>query len=395
MHEQTSDRRHVSRFSPIAGVMALAAALVIGMIVPVTVAAQVLLNGNFENNPQPGFPIVTAPAFIDPGSNTWKVTAGTVNVGTTPAGTTCPGPPATSHCIDLNGDSPGRIEQVIKGTAPGQRCSVTFFMSRHVQLASGSATLRTFINGAPTSPATFVHSLPGVIATDGRWEQKSFSFIAAGTTTTLAFESAMPGPAGPQIDNVTMGCDGGPIGPNPNPTPTPIVPPDPCCPPWNATALADRMVYQAAGGIADPYTLRFQSSAALNSQLITYIAYLHAVNPAATAISIDFALWDAGTGAVPVPSTVTGSSTETWTTSSGPAPVPSFFSAGAMQPNRWYTIKTRIYLNDGNQFFPDSCANVEISVRIQVQALAANPQGGAVLQIRMANGKIIERAVKR
>jgi hypothetical protein len=124
------------------------------------------------------------------------------------------------------------------------------------------------------------------------------------------------------------------------------------------------MVYQAAGGIGGPYTLRFQSSAALNGQLIAYMAYLHAVNPALTAISIDFTLWDAGTGAVPVPSTVASSSTETWNTSSGPAPVPNFFRAGAMQPNRWYTIKTRIYLNEGNQFFPDSCTNVEISVRI-------------------------------
>ena len=42
-----------------------------------------------------------------------------------------------------------------------------------------------------------------------------------------------------------------------------------------------------------------------------------------------------------------------------------------MQKNAWYTIRTRVYLNDGNSFFPDTCSNVELSVRIQVLGLAA------------------------
>jgi hypothetical protein len=181
--------------------MALAATLIIGMIVPV--AAQ-LANGDFENNPQTtGYTYVNSPSYIDL-LHTWKVTLGSVNVGTTPAGTSC----VTSggHCIDLNGDRRGRIEQVIS-TIAGSTCGVTFFMSRHVSLASGSATLNAVVNHAATPTATFVHSTGGVIPTDGRWQQHSFTFTTVGSSTTLAFESAIQGAAGPQIDNVTMKCD--------------------------------------------------------------------------------------------------------------------------------------------------------------------------------------------
>jgi len=213
MHKQTSDGRQTSRPSLIPGVLALVVALVIGLIVPAPAAAQLqLLNGNFENNPLPGSPFVTAPNFVDPGSptgplhNTWKVTHGDINVGTGPAATTCQAGPAT-HCIDMNGSSPGRIEQFLGHALTDQTCTVTFWMSRHAQLANSSATLRAFVNNAPTSPATFVHNLPGVTTTDGRWEQKSFTFsVAAGSSDTLALESAVSGAAGPQVDNMAMKC---------------------------------------------------------------------------------------------------------------------------------------------------------------------------------------------
>src|ERR1035437_4382053 len=105
--EQKGDRQHVSRSSLSAGAMALAATLVIGMTVSVPVAAQ-LVNGNFENNPQNGAPLVTNGNYVDPGTNSWKVTAGTVNVGTAPAGSPCQIIGSNIHCVDLNGDKPGR-----------------------------------------------------------------------------------------------------------------------------------------------------------------------------------------------------------------------------------------------------------------------------------------------
>ncbi len=400
MQHHSSDRRRIGRLSSIAGILTLAAALVVAAIVPASAAAQTLVNGNFENNPNTGFVLVTTGTYVDPGINSWKVVSGNIDMGTGPAGTVCQFP--GTHCIDLNGDSPGRIEQVVAGIRPRSTCTVTFYMSRHVSLARTSATLATFVNNVPTSPATFVHNVPGVTATNGHWQMHSFTFIS-GPTAVLAFASTMPGAAGPQIDNVTMKCRG--LLPDTAvtavPTDTALVPhrvepPNPCCPPWNATTLADRMVYQSASGINGPYTLRFQSTATLNAQLIAYMAYLHAMDPSYAAIMIDFRLWDAGSG--PTPGTLTAPSstyTETWSTTSGPSPMPNFFNAGGMQTNRWYTIKTNIHLNDGNTFFPDTCANSEISVRIQVLGMVPNAQGhGApMLQIRMANGQMIQRSL--
>ena len=391
MHKQTSDGRHTSRPSLIPGVLALVVALVIGLIVPAPAAAQLqLLNGSFENNPQNGSPLVSLNNYVDPGTptgplhNTWKVTHGDVNVGTGPAGTTCFGG-AAQHCVDLNGSSPGRVEQVLGHAIADQTCTVTFMMSRHVQLAGSSATLRAFVNNAPTSPATFVHNVPGVTTTDGKWEQKSFTFnVSAGSTDTLAFETAMPGAAGPQLDGAGMKCvdivhqD------------TTVVTTDPCCPPWNATDLANQMVYVGTGGIGSNYTLHWTPSATQNAQLTAYIAYLHTLNPAFNTISIDFKLLDAG----PPMSSVSGTSSPSWT-SAGPVTVPGFFNAGVMHTNEWYTIQTHIHLNGGLQYFSDKCANVEISVRIQVQGLAKAPQGAGVLQIRMPNGQIVEKALPR
>ena len=66
-----------------------------------------------------------------------------------------------------------------------------------------------------------------------------------------------------------------------------------------------------------------------------------------------------------------------------------------MQKNAWYTIRTRVYLNDGNSFFPDTCSNVELSVRIQVLGLAAGGGERTVLQLRSATGRIVERELKK
>ena len=207
MHQQTSDRRPGSRHFPTASVMAMAAAMMMGMLDSAPVAAQ-LVNGSFEGAPQTSpYTIVSSGSYLD-AAQTWKVTIGSVNVGTGPAGTRCL--TTGTHCVDLNGNARGRIEQVMASVA-GARCTVNFSMSRHVNLANGSATLKTLINNATTSPGTWVHGAPGVNANDGKWEPHSFSFITAGTSTTLAFESAIEGAAGPQVDDVAMTC----IIPNP------------------------------------------------------------------------------------------------------------------------------------------------------------------------------------
>jgi hypothetical protein len=358
---------------------------------PGTSGAQIL-NGDFEANPQNGWPLVGAPAFLSPG--TWQVTTGSVNVGTAPAGTNCQAGP-TSHCVDLNGSNPGAIAQTLQSIAPGHTCTVRFYMSRHRDLASGSATMTASVNGNPTTPASFVHNATGMTVADPKWELRSFSFVTTSATNVLAFASQSPGAAGPQIDNVSIHCQG-PLteGPGHTLTPTLVPVPDPCCPPWNAPTLVDRMAYQSSGGIGAPFTLQFSSTSTLNGQLSAYMAYLHAVDPSHTSIHIDFSLFDAGTGANPGAGAQVGpTSTATWSWT-GTSSVPSFFAPGAMQPNRWYTIRTRIYLNDGGGFFPDTCSDVEMSVRIQLRGARAGRGEGAVMQLRSGSGPITERPVQ-
>src|ERR1035437_6257903 len=171
------------------------------MLLAGTAAAQVapLLNGDFEPATQSA-PYTTVSGYLS-GATGWKVTAGNVDVGTAPAQTRCQF--VGTHCVDLNGNTQGRIEQTMASTA-GWACTVTFQMSRHLQLAS--ATLQTFVNNVATSPASWTHTIAGVIPNDGKWQQHSFTFTSAAPTTTLAFASAMTGMAGPQLDNVTMQC---------------------------------------------------------------------------------------------------------------------------------------------------------------------------------------------
>ncbi len=53
-------------------------------------------------------------------------------------------------------------------------------------------------------------------------------------------------------------------------------------------------------------------------------------------------------------------------------------------------VNTGIFLNDGIQFFPKVCADNSVAVRIQVQKSTR-----AVLQIRKADGRIVERELPR
>jgi hypothetical protein len=197
-----NDGQHGLRHGTRTTILSLAA-MVIGLLIAVPAAAQTLVNGNFEGVPQSNpYTTVNAPSYID-AAHSWKVTAGSVDVGTGPAGTVCAN--AGGHCVDLNGDSRGRIEQVI-AIAAGSTCGVTFAMSRHKNLANGSASLNVFINNASTPAAAFVHNVAGVTSTNGQWQPRGFSFTAVGASTTIAFESEVSGNAGPQIDNVVLSC---------------------------------------------------------------------------------------------------------------------------------------------------------------------------------------------
>lgn len=189
----------------------------------------------------------------------------------------------------------------------------------------------------------------------------------------------------------SFSCSGTPR-PSPTPTatprPSPAATPDPCCPPWNATVMADMLVQDHPGGINAPYTLHFQPTAAFNGQMQTYINYLHASNPLITKITIAWQLHDQGTGTpctncVPPYGTAIGPTEyTTWTQGGSGNPVftnPSFFNMPPypMVKNHCYMIHTGIYLEGGQHFFPESCGDAHVCVQWVVSAKAP-----AVIEIR-------------
>ncbi len=161
-------------------------------------------------------------------------------------------------------------------------------------------------------------------------------------------------------------------------------PSDPCCPPWSKDLLKNMMFYQGSGSISDPYTVHFQPTTALKNQLQAYINYLHSLNTTMTGITIEFKLFDQGTGNVASTGgpQVGATSTVTWnwnTTGIGNPVVPGFFTGFPMLVGTWYTIHTRVYLENGQSFFPASCANNDINARVQVMN-AARASGARMLE---------------
>lgn len=180
-------------------------------------------------------------------------------------------------------------------------------------------------------------------------------------------------------------------------TPPPSNQTDPCCPPWNKELLKSMLFYQGQGSISAPYTLKFQPTAAFKGQMQAYINYLNSINPAMNAITIDWRLHDQGTNATPNPPygpQVGPTVYTTWNTTTAGNPVfthPNFFNLPTpfpMQVGRWYMVHTGIYLEKGQKFFPDKCANNEIYVR--VQALNAKGKGGASVLEFSDGGQVLQ-----
>ncbi len=176
----------------------------------------------------------------------------------------------------------------------------------------------------------------------------------------------------------------------------PTATPDPCCPPWNATAMPDMLIPVFSGGANAPYTLHFVPTAAFNSQMQTYINYLYSMNPLITQITIDWRLHDQGTGTsctncAPPYGTQIGQTVWTyWTQGGSGSPTftnPGFFTGFPMVKGHCYMIHTGIYLEGGQHFFPDTCSIAEVCVQWQVSLRSSEPP---VLEIR-AGKKVIKR----
>jgi hypothetical protein len=130
----------------------------------------------------------------------------------------------------------------------------------------------------------------------------------------------------------------------------------------------------------------------------TYIDYLHSRNSNITAITIAWRLHDqtginTGWGPQISPTAYTK-----WTAGGNGIPaiwpatgffIPPAYPAFPMQVGDSYAVTTGIYLEGGQHFFPDECANVTILVKIQVTS--ATTRGGPVLEF--SDGKKVIKNV--
>jgi len=132
------------------------------------------------------------------------------------------------------------------------------------------------------------------------------------------------------------------------------------------------MFYQGSGPISDPYTLKFTPTIVFKNQMQAYINYLYSLNSAMSGITIDWRLHDQGSGSSPAPSygpQIGSTQYVTWNMFTNGNPTisaPGFFNGFDMIVGNWYMVHTGIYLENGQTFFPESCAQNEIYVRVQV-----------------------------
>lgn len=176
---------------------------------------------------------------------------------------------------------------------------------------------------------------------------------------------------------------------HPTYVPTPSITYDPCCPPWNKDLLASMMVY-AGGTIGDPYTLHFQPTTLFNTQMNAYINYLHSLNPAIIRITMFWSLHEQGTLSSPTPAygnQIGGPTVTVSWTGSGTPNVSGLFTGSPMQVGTWYCVHTAIFLNSSIKFYPPTCYNNDIYVRVQVLKSSTGPS------LEISNGKKIIKTV--
>ena len=159
-------------------------------------AAAPFTNGSFEVGPTP-----LPGSFINLGSgNTsivgWTVLAANIDY----VGTYWTAEDGT-RSLDLSGTAAGGIAQTFD-TIPGTRYEVTFYLAGNPECAPTVKTL--VVSATGNASATYTFDTTGRSVSSMGWQVESYSFIAAGTSTTLSFQSQVATACGPALDNVSV-----------------------------------------------------------------------------------------------------------------------------------------------------------------------------------------------
>lgn len=321
-----------------------------------------LCNGDFENlnvaPPSAGNGGVIQPAAVN-AVPCWRNTAGDCveiwGIGQTIHAA------SGNQFAELNCTSSGSLFQDFSATE-GTKVTVSFaHRGRAGKGSSGNFfdnQMVVSIKALPSGPTTIK---PTYIGLTNTWTPHSFTYICppgGNGTYRLSFTSltgtTLDEQGGNFLDSISVDC--------------PVY--DPCCPPWNKDELMDMMHYVGSGSTSAPYTLRFVPTTLLNNQMQTYINYLNLIQPPIVRIVINGRLVDPGNN------TVGGPVFTFWTAGTSGLPTYSTFPffTYPMTVGTWYKVRTGIYLEKQN-FFPSSCAENDIYVRVKGQELQFSYDG--------------------
>lgn len=156
----------------------------------------ILANWNFADPPlSSGSLTVTAGSSVITG---WDVTSGDVDLVASSEvsnGGTLNGVP--NQAVDLNGSGPGAISQTFP-TTPGYTYTGDYFFFSAANPTVPVVKTATLTVGGTSTAISYDSSTPN------GWQQKSFSFKATGSMSTIAFASTTPGADGPLIGLVEV-----------------------------------------------------------------------------------------------------------------------------------------------------------------------------------------------
>jgi len=112
-------------------------------------------------------------------------------------------PSEGAYSLDLNGtSSSASISQVITGLVAGQTYKILFDLSGNPAGPPPEKQLRVSTDEGAGS-YSYNTSTSGTTLGDMKWTTEMFSFLAAGTSTTLTFASAQTASSfGPALDNI-------------------------------------------------------------------------------------------------------------------------------------------------------------------------------------------------
>ncbi|WP_030839850.1 choice-of-anchor C family protein [Streptomyces hygroscopicus] len=151
--------------------------------------------GSFET------PRVAANTFVNVGTGgsigPWTVTSGNVDLTGDGYWQAAEG----DQSVDLNGGGPGAVAQTFT-TVPGKKYSVTYSLAGNPGGGGPVKTGKVLVDGQNFQDFSF--DITGKTTANMGYVTREVTFVARGTSTTLAFASTSNSAHGPVIDDVTV-----------------------------------------------------------------------------------------------------------------------------------------------------------------------------------------------